>query len=337
MGLGSGGIEMVVGAIRKTSTSGITASTTQTQGQQPLTSQVNEVSTVANNDDTVTLPASVAGEEVTVINNGAKTLQIFPASGDDLGGGVNAAGELEPNEAITFVAYDATNWHVESSTEVAHAEMFDVNNSDAYVINDAGADEQVYHTNGMAAGDLAGWTFDAGGAGTSFPIVSVGNAGSGDILVTTTGSHGLAVGDIVSQSNLSNSAYVGIFVVKTVPLVTTYTVTAAFTATGTGTMDQAATLKANVGSAGQYLLNWAVSATAASNNDIFQFFAYVQVTKVASSQINRKFGIAADIGAMSGVAIITVGDSEQVSFVFANTVGAGNITLKDFNLVLIRL
>lgn len=90
--------------------SGITASTTQSQGQGALTAQVNEVSTVANANDTVTLPSAVTGMKVTIINNGVNTLQIFPASSDNLGAGVDTATTLASGANVTYVAYDTTNW-----------------------------------------------------------------------------------------------------------------------------------------------------------------------------------------------------------------------------------
>ena len=42
------------------------------------------------------------------------------------------------NESIDYVAYDTTNWHIEDSTEITHAEIHDEDNTDAYVMNDAG-------------------------------------------------------------------------------------------------------------------------------------------------------------------------------------------------------
>lgn len=89
---------------------GLTASITQTQGQGAMTAEINEVATVANVDDTVTLPSAVAGLKITVINNGANQLQIFPASGDDLGQGVNIAESLAAGSNKTYVSYDGTNW-----------------------------------------------------------------------------------------------------------------------------------------------------------------------------------------------------------------------------------
>ncbi len=90
--------------------SGLTASTTQAQGEEPLTEDINEVATVANVNDVVTLRTAREGGYQTIINNGANILQIFPATGDDLGSGVNASTTLAASESITFLAYDITNW-----------------------------------------------------------------------------------------------------------------------------------------------------------------------------------------------------------------------------------
>lgn len=88
----------------------ITASTTQTQGQRPLTKDINEISTCANANDTVTLPIALEGRHCLVINNGAQTLQIFPASGDNLGAGLNTSTTLAAGGRSLFIAYDSTNW-----------------------------------------------------------------------------------------------------------------------------------------------------------------------------------------------------------------------------------
>ena len=88
----------------------ITASTTQAQGNGPLTAEINEISVVANANDTVTLPTAVAGLKIVIINNGANTLQIFPATGDNLGAGVDASTTLASASNVVYVSYDATNW-----------------------------------------------------------------------------------------------------------------------------------------------------------------------------------------------------------------------------------
>jgi len=97
-------------SLLKSTTANITASTTQTQGQGAITTDIAVIATCANINDTVTLPAALAGRQCLVINNGAQTAQVFPASGDDLGAGVNTATTILTASRKLFVAYDGTNW-----------------------------------------------------------------------------------------------------------------------------------------------------------------------------------------------------------------------------------
>lgn len=325
--------------IIRATVAGITASVTQTQGQQPLTYEINEVATVANANDTVTLITVRAGLVQTVINNGANTLQIFPASGDNLGAGVNASTTLEPNESSTFAGYDATNWHIEAVTGLTHAEMTDSENTDAFVVS-AQDDHTAYHTNGLAAGDISGgWTFDAGGAGTSHAIASIADgADSGvDIAVTTSTAHGLAAGDIVSQSNLTSAVYTGFFKVKAIISSTIYEVAAVFTATDTGTMDQPATLMCPTGGSGTYLCAWSCDADSATNNETFDFALHLEAAHQAKTNARRKFGTSGDVGSLSNTSLLDVADGEKVSFMVKNIDSAGNITIRNLHIVLVRL
>lgn len=92
---------------------GITASVTQTQGQQPLTASSNLVETVANANDVVTLPAAVAGLHVEVVNAGANVLQIFPASGDSIHtGAVDVSVTLSVDDGLSLRAFDSTAWRL---------------------------------------------------------------------------------------------------------------------------------------------------------------------------------------------------------------------------------
>lgn len=98
---------------------GITASTTQTQGQRPLTAQVNQVSTVANANDTVTMPSAKPGLRVYVRNDGANVLKVFPASGDAFEhAATNAAITINPDTTKRFVPYDTTHWLVDDASEI---------------------------------------------------------------------------------------------------------------------------------------------------------------------------------------------------------------------------
>ncbi len=93
-------------------TAGITATNPGVQGDSPLTKDVNEISTVGAGDDAVTLPVAAAGLEIFIINNGANQLEIWPASGDNAGGGVDTAVTLASGSNATYVAIDGTNWEV---------------------------------------------------------------------------------------------------------------------------------------------------------------------------------------------------------------------------------
>lgn len=107
----SGVVTITTADVYHSTSNGLTASTTQTQGQQQLNSAViNQVATVANANDVVTLTGAAAGRVRIIINDGANTLQIFPAAGDDLGQGSNTSTTLAAGSTVMFVAYDSTNW-----------------------------------------------------------------------------------------------------------------------------------------------------------------------------------------------------------------------------------
>ncbi len=97
-------------AIQRSTTPTLTASTTQTQGQGALTSDINEISVCANANDVRTLPAALAGRQCLVINNGAQTLQLFPSSGCNLGAGLNTSTTIVAGSKKLFVAYNTVNW-----------------------------------------------------------------------------------------------------------------------------------------------------------------------------------------------------------------------------------
>jgi len=90
---------------------GLTAGTTQSQaGGLALTSIINDVTTVANANDTVVLPTAAADDKITVYNNGANILRIYPAVSDNLGEGVDTFTTIDPGEFGVFTAKDTTNW-----------------------------------------------------------------------------------------------------------------------------------------------------------------------------------------------------------------------------------
>ncbi len=110
---------------RVKATTGLTALAGGGQsGATLLTGGINNVTTVASSGDSVLLPPTTAskgvygslGGTVTVINNGASPLAIFPNTGDKINGGAaNASITLAVGGIATLSAALANNWYAELS------------------------------------------------------------------------------------------------------------------------------------------------------------------------------------------------------------------------------
>lgn len=118
---GAGGNLVLTGVqfLIETAAVGITAGTTRTQGGATiLTKEVNRVDTSTapavgtTLGDGVLLPASVAGLDVTVINNSSNVLQVYGAGADLING--LASIPLPPNSADKFICAGAGAWHAEA-------------------------------------------------------------------------------------------------------------------------------------------------------------------------------------------------------------------------------
>jgi hypothetical protein len=92
---------------------GISAAGTTQSDATALTKHVNIINTVPATTAGVKLPSAVAGMVVLIVNNAAaNAMHIWPATGDDVGAGVNltAATALAAATARIYIALDATNW-----------------------------------------------------------------------------------------------------------------------------------------------------------------------------------------------------------------------------------
>ena len=94
---------------------GITAFATGGQASATqLTGEYNNVTVCATANDSVKLLAAIVGQTMTVKNNGATNLAVFPATGDAIDAiAANTAIALVPNEQRTFRAIDSTTWESE--------------------------------------------------------------------------------------------------------------------------------------------------------------------------------------------------------------------------------
>lgn len=84
---------------------GKTADVGSSQGDGVITSTFNVYSTVANAGDAATLPSSfIVGMIVFIKNDGANSMDVFPASGDDAGAGVNTAVAIAAGNFAVFIS-----------------------------------------------------------------------------------------------------------------------------------------------------------------------------------------------------------------------------------------
>lgn len=100
------------GPIYARTTTGITALAGGGQaGATALPSDINVVTTVATAADSVQLPTAEAGREVTVVNNSANALAVFPAVGDKINAlSANTVLSVAAGKTATFVSAAALQW-----------------------------------------------------------------------------------------------------------------------------------------------------------------------------------------------------------------------------------
>jgi len=105
------GQTLISGILQHSVTVNQTANTGSVQGNNPITTEFYEIATCANAGDACTLPAAKAGQLVIIVNNGANSADVFPASGDKIdGGSANAAFALAAGANALFICQDATDW-----------------------------------------------------------------------------------------------------------------------------------------------------------------------------------------------------------------------------------
>jgi hypothetical protein len=76
-----------------------------------LAAAFNNITTVAAGADSVKLPASAAGMEITVVNNGANTLQVYGLGADTINGITNTVGVPQlAGTSVTYRSVAAGNW-----------------------------------------------------------------------------------------------------------------------------------------------------------------------------------------------------------------------------------
>lgn len=99
-------------------TNAITAFATGGQASATaLTNSMNRITVCATAGDSVKVPASVAGMEIVVCNDGAAACDVFPATGDNINGlAANVQVSLKPGGSLLFTCEVAGTWNVSLPT-----------------------------------------------------------------------------------------------------------------------------------------------------------------------------------------------------------------------------
>lgn len=92
-------------------TNNVTAGT-NSQGQGALTSDFNVITTASSNPSGVTLPTATQGRRVVIVNKGANTVNVYPASGGTIDAlAQNTSIALPANQVMIFNASSTTQWY----------------------------------------------------------------------------------------------------------------------------------------------------------------------------------------------------------------------------------
>jgi hypothetical protein len=100
------------GLVHKTAQNGVTAHAGGGQGSAvAITGDVVEIATCASGGDSIILPAAEEGMNICVINHGAESADIFPATGEDINeAAANAAIACAADATRLFFCYADGHW-----------------------------------------------------------------------------------------------------------------------------------------------------------------------------------------------------------------------------------
>ena len=148
------------------STSAAVAAGTNAQGQGPITSDYNVVTTAASSPSGITLPTATTGRRIIVVNKGANAVNVYPAIGAAIdASATNAAVSLPVSGYIEFNASSGTQWY--STANIA-------NSSNAVTSFSAGTTGLTPSTASTGAVTLSG-TLGVTNGGTGLTTLSSGH------------------------------------------------------------------------------------------------------------------------------------------------------------------
>lgn len=107
-----GSVENLNAIVNESAADALTAHAGGTQALgTPITTNMARFTVVATAGDSGLLPPAAAGQDIVVINSGAQSMNVFPATGEQINsGGANVAYALLPGRAVVFSATGTGNW-----------------------------------------------------------------------------------------------------------------------------------------------------------------------------------------------------------------------------------
>lgn len=114
-GLAAGSAQALNDLLAEYAQDGITAHAGGGQGSaMQLVAQTSRVTTVVTSGDSVKLPPSTPGLELTVINAGANPMQVFGSGTDTINGVATATGVSQmSNSAVIYICTSAGYWYTD--------------------------------------------------------------------------------------------------------------------------------------------------------------------------------------------------------------------------------
>lgn len=215
--------------------------------------------------------------------------------------------------------------HTVQLTNEAEGEMYIYDNAVATVVETANTPVMV---RGIIAGNLSSFTFDAGSTGA----ITAFSDGTGKVNVAS-GTHGLETGDHISIRGTTN--YNGIWEITKIDN-DNFSIPDTWVANdGASDWDEGSHLIAGVGTAGNYTMNFQVSASEAGGAGS-EVMCRVCINDVVCNKCTgeRKFATN-DLGNLPGTASLTIADGDRLYFTIQST-GTNDVTVKHGNLNLKR-
>lgn len=172
----------------------------------------------------------------------------------------------------------------------------------------------------FTTGDLQGIIIDQGEAGAITQIVQNGSD------ITVSANNTLAVGDPVSLND--GTGYDGLYMV-TVATATTFDVTAAFVADGTGVYIKGDNMV--IAKTGEYAFSAFFSGLPVTGAPVFEFAVAINATLSNKGRPQRKFSNATDVGNSAGSQLLDLVAADRVTFLARNTSGTQNLSITQAN------